>query len=190
MWESVNLREKIILGLMAALLITGALWRVQQSGSPSGMERLNGGAAVPGEREDREPEIITVHLVGAVNKPGIYRVPEGSRVYELLEMGEGHTEEADLSMVNLARPLYDGEQVFIPRYGDPGPSNQGESKININKATAEELSSLPGIGLVRAAAIVEHREKYGYFADITELMDVSGIGDGIFNSVEDLITIY
>ena len=65
-----------------------------------------------------------------------------------------------------------------------------EKKVNINKASAEELMTLPSIGEVRAQRIIDHREEYGPFTDITEIMDVSGIGQGIFNQIKDLITIY
>ncbi len=190
MWGGITLREKIVLGLLVVLLTVGALWRAMQPGASPDLQRVNGAGEHRGEAEEIEPVMLTVHLVGAVFSPGVYRLPAGSRVYELLEMGGGYTEEADLLHVNLARPLYDGEQVVIPRSGDSTSKEQNSGRININRATAEELSSLPGIGSVRAQSIVEHREKHGYFMDVTEIMDVSGIGTSIYNSIEDLITIY
>lgn len=189
-----SIREKILLVMMVLLLLGGVFWKV----APAVVSTLNPDRLadqsdlLPQEpAPEPEPEMITVHLVGAVLKPGIYRLPVGSRVYELLEAAGGASEDADTTSVNLARPLYDGEQVAIYRAGeaaaDQAPS---ERKVNINKASAEELKTLPSIGEVRAQRIIEHREKYGPFTDIKEIMDVSGIGQGIFNQIEDLITIY
>ena len=190
-----SLREKILLILMALLLIGGLLWKV----APAIGSVINpGGATHPGELLPLEPapepeaEMITVHLVGAVISPGIYHLPAGSRVYELLEAAGGAAADADTASLNLARPLYDGEQVTVLRAGDVanGAAPPSEGKVNINKAGVEELMTLPSIGEVRARRIFDYREKYGPFTDITELMDVSGIGQGIFKQIEDLITIY
>ena len=186
MWHNVTLREKVILGLLAALLVAGGVWRALPRGQPAELARIDR----PEPGEEAEPELVTVHLVGAVHLPGVYRLPAGSRVHELIEAAGGAAEDADLVQVNLARPLFDGEQVHIPRQGEASVQQPGSNKININQAPAEELAALPGIGPVRAQRIVEHREKHGYFTDITEIMDVTGIGEGIFNSIEELIAIY
>ncbi len=146
------------------------------------------------EMEDQlaeEPVLISVHLVGAVNMPGVYHLPEGSRVYELLEMGGGFTEEADRESLNQARPLFDGEQVFVNKCGSEQPVQEANTGlININRATANELTALPGIGEVRAAQIVEFREKNGYFKAPEDLMDVSGIGQATYDAIVEQITIY
>ncbi len=180
-------REKVILGLLAALLVAGAFWRILQPPVSPGMVRVDQQQA-EASRPETGPALITVHLVGAVQAPGIYKLPAGSRVYEVIAMAGGAAPDADMDRINLARPLYDGEQVVVYRVGEPPAP--GSTKININRATAEELAALPNIGPVRAQRIVEHREKNGPFADITEIMDVSGIGEGIFKAIEDLITIY
>ena len=78
--------------------------------------------------------------------------------------------------------------MIIPRCGET--SGQAEAKININRAGVEELVRLPGIGEARARQIISYREEHGYFRDIRELMNVSGIGEGIFNNLKDLITVY
>lgn len=140
---------------------------------------------------EEEPVLISVHLVGAVNKPGVYHLPEGSRVYELLEMGGGFTEEADSESLNQARPLFDGEQVYVNKYGAEQPLQEADTGlININRATAKELTALPGIGEVRAAQIVEFRDNNGYFKAPEDLMDVSGIGQATYDALAELITIY
>ena len=192
MWSCFSVRDKVILVILVALLAAGVVWRIYRPAALiPGMEKVDPLTEVQHPQEG-EPELITVHLVGAVQTPGVYRLAAGSRVHEALELAGGPTDDADLERVNLARPLYDGEQVVFYRAGEsPAPgSNPGSSKININLATAEELIDLPGIGEVRAQRIIEYREKHGFFTDITEIMDVSGIGTGIFNQIKDLITIY
>lgn len=193
MFGTVTLREKIILGLLAALLLAGAAWRIWLPARPAAVAPA--GSFTEEDGEEETPEMITVHVVGAVSFPGVYRLAAGSRVHQLLELAGGAAAGADLEAINLARPLFDGEQVRVLRIGEaPAPPATGGSavsgKININQANAAELETLPGIGALRAQRIVEHREKYGYFKDITEIMDVSGIGQGIFSTIEDLITVY
>jgi len=195
MWSDFSLREKILLALLVLLLLGGALWKAApavlfpiRSDSPA-----EGGGLQPVEpapAPEPEPEMIVVHLVGAVKEPGVYHLPAGSRVYELIEAAGGALEDADTDSINLARPLYDGEQVAVPRRGEAAATAPAENKVNINKASLEELVTLPQIGEGRAKRIIEHREKYGPFTDIKEIMDVSGIGEGIFNQIKDLITVY
>ncbi|MBM4234924.1 MAG: ComEA family DNA-binding protein [Firmicutes bacterium] len=192
-----GLQEKIILGLLVLLLIGGGLWRAVQhkatefGAMQAGFIRQTGDTGVLG---DQGPDQITVHLVGAVASPGVYHLPVGSRVYELLEMGGGLMEEADSEGLNQARPLLDGEQVFVGTRAEAGESPRSglsqEGKININLATTAELMALPGIGEVRAKQIIEYRDKNGFFTDPRELMDVSGIGEKTYSSIAELITIY
>lgn len=192
-----GLQEKLILGLLVLLLIGGGFWRAAQHKNPefgalqAGFTRQTDDTIAP---DEQEAEMITVHLVGAVTIPGVYHLPAGSRVYELLEMGGGLTEEADTEGLNQARPLLDGEQVWVGTRVEAGESQRSalsqEGKININRATTTELMALPGIGEVRARQIVEYRDKNGLFTDPRELMDVSGIGEKTYSSLADLITIY
>jgi competence protein ComEA len=187
----IGLRDKIILGILILLLITGGLWRSGQLGT-KGPDVIQAGYIEQNSPDNNEPELITIHLVGEVNNPGIYQLPQGSRVYQLIELCGGFSEEADREALNQARPLLDGEQVCIQKNGEaPAPSATGAAKkININQATASDLTALPGIGDVRAGQIVAHREKHGLFKDIREIMDVSGIGDKTFENIADYITIY
>jgi competence protein ComEA len=180
-----TLRDKVILGVLVALLAGGAAW---QAWKPPAREAEIVLTEKRSPAPAAEPVLLVVHLVGCVANPGVYRLPAGSRVYELLALAGGASDGADLERVNLARPLYDGEQVVIYRAGEEGRPE--EQKININRATAEELTRLPGIGETRARQIVEHREKHGYFTDIVQIMEVRGIGEGIYNGIKDLITIY
>ncbi len=187
-----GLREKIVVGTIVLLLITGAAWRaISPTVSRSGLAQA-GQVELQQSPEEKTPELITVHIVGAVSSPGVYQLPAGSRVYQLLELCGGFSAEADQETLNQARPLLDGEQIQIKQTGESPQANSSvtSSKININRATADELTALPGIGAVRAGQIVAHRDKHGYFNDIREIMDVSGIGETTFKNIADLITIY
>ncbi len=187
-----GLREKIILGVLVLLLIVGGVWRAVDSLTPGPEITLNDSDQVQGPSVEEEAEMISVHLVGAVENPGVYEMPAGSRVYELLEMAGGFMDEADREILNQARPIYDGEQVHVPQVGEEQKSSAsgGTTLININQASASELTALPGIGDVRAGQIVDHRESQGLFTAIDEIMDVSGIGEATFNNFADMITIY
>ncbi len=192
MTGSISTREKIILLALAVLLVAGVLWRAWPSAPVmelQGREQPGNGGA-----EEAVPELLIVHAVGAVKQPGVYELPVGSRVRDLVEAAGGFSAEADLErMINLARPLYDGEQVAFPVAGEKPESAavpDQPGRVNINHATAEELTTLPGIGPARAAQIIRHREEHGFFTDIIEIMDVSGIGEGIFNQIKDQITVY
>jgi len=186
-----GLKEKIVLGLLVLLLIAGVIWRAAQVAAPT-PEIIQSGHIEEEEFEAAEPELIIVHLAGAVNNPGVYHLPADSRVYELLEAGGGFSEDADYEALNQARPLLDGEQIYVHRAGANrvNGSPAASSKININHATAAELTALPGIGDVRAEQIVNHREKHGFFSDPIEIMDVSGIGESTFNNIAEMITVY
>ncbi|MDW7740032.1 MAG: ComEA family DNA-binding protein [Bacillota bacterium] len=190
MVDKIGFREKVVLIAIVLLLLSGGVWRAAEFSKPrSGL--ITAGMGNTPTVEDFEPELITVHLVGAAVNPGVYHLPAGSRVYELLDLSGGFRPEADREALNLARPLLDGEQIYIPLIGEVSQRASGEmSKININQATAAELTALPGIGEVRAEQIVAHRESNGFFTDITEIMDVSGIGEATFNNLADRITIY
>ncbi|MFQ6014741.1 MAG: helix-hairpin-helix domain-containing protein [Anaerolineae bacterium] len=144
------------------------------------------------------PAMLMVYISGAVVKPDVYAVPEGSRVKEAVEAAGGFTSEADSDRINLASPLNDGEHVYVPRVGEetspisptgmPSGSPSG-GKVNINRATVVELDALPGIGPAYAQRIIDYREANGPFESIEEIKKVRGIGEAIFEQVKDLITV-
>lgn len=193
--EKISGGEKIAIIVLVVILVGAALWR--GAGHRSTVpELVRSGFEEPLDAVF-EPAQITVHLVGAVNKPGVYHLPEGARVYELLELAGGFSPEAAQESVNQARPLFDGEQVYIAGYDSQTASSENRSPegstagiININTAQVAELKTLPGIGEVKAGQIVAHREKYGFFKDPRELMEVSGIGEKTYENIADLITVY
>lgn len=196
---SVTKREKILLGVVAGLIVLGAL--LGSRGFFSGMEklprdgisRISPATGDPGEKQE-EDEFMVIHVVGAVNSPGIYFLPPGSRVYDAVTKAGGAAPDARLELVNLARPLFDGEQVWIPVDGEeafPGGSEPGSGgKININRASVQELVKLNNIGEKRAQAIIDYRESHGPFSRIEDIMNVPNIGAGIFESIKECITVY
>jgi competence protein ComEA len=140
------------------------------------------------------PVQLAVYVSGAVVNPGVYYLPEGSRIEEALQAAGGATAEADMNRINLARRVRDEEQVYVPEVGEESPPvpSGGPSEgglIDINTAGATELETLPGIGPTLAQRIIDYREAHGPFAAIEDLMAVHGIGEGLFNEVRDLITV-
>ena len=129
-----------------------------------------------------------------VHRPGVYRFTPGDRVIDAVDRAGGALAHADLSLINLAAPLTDGEQVVVPKEGAAGAPGtvtapDGTSVVNINNADATALEALSGIGPVLAAAIVAYRAQHGPFTSIDQLQDVSGIGPATFADIKDQVTV-
>lgn len=144
--------------------------------------------------EQEEPACV-VHICGAVNRPGVYALPEGSRVCDAVEAAGGLSEEASGSSVNQAERLVDGMQIVVPTQEEaalfPSGSDSGSSAglVNINTASREELMQLPGIGETRAEAILNYRQEQGRFQTIEDIMKVDGIKEASFEKLKELITV-
>ena len=149
--------------------------------------------------EEALPEEVVVSVVGAVEQQGILILPQGSRIADALEVS-GLAPDADIVSINHAQLLVDGEQIYVSRIGeappaqaeageDSGASGSNSSKINLNSATAAELTQLPGVGEVTAEAIVSHRDTVGSFTSVEQLLDISGIGPAKFEKLQDLVTV-
>ena len=134
---------------------------------------------------------IYVYICGHVNSPGVVECQKGTRLYEAVAMAGGADDTADMSAVNLAAPVADGERIYIPAYGEDIPvmEEQTEGLVNINKATENELMTLPGIGSSRAADIVKYRTDNGSFQTIEDIMKVSGIKEAAFNKIKNYICV-
>ena len=153
-------------------------------------------------QEDSLPQVdeesvthIGVHITGAVSRPDqVIFVPEGSRILDVIELAGGPTNEADLSRINLAAYVTDGQKIRVPFEGEEEAPEEAEEVeatkhlTNINSATKIELMELPGIGEKMAERIIEYRNEHGGFHAIEELMNVSGIGETKFNGLKDLVT--
>jgi len=133
------------------------------------------------------PQEILVHVAGDVHSPGIYQLPSGSRVFDAVAAAGGAGAEADIHRLNLAAFLSDGQKVVVPG-ANSGSSEEQEGLVNINTADQRTLESLPNIGPARAQSIIEYRNSSGGFSSLEQIMQVTGIGPSIFESIRDLIT--
>lgn len=143
------------------------------------------------------PTGVVVHVAGAVVAPGVYALAPGSRVVDGVTVAGGGAPDADLSALNLAAALVDGERIYVPRVGEapvpaavPGPfgSSPPSGPVDLNAAGVDELDTLPGIGPTTAAAIVAFRDEHGPFASVAALEDVPGIGPAKLATLEGLVT--
>jgi competence protein ComEA len=149
---------------------------------------------------------LVVHAAGAVAQPGLYRLDAGSRVGDLLSAAGGVATDGDLDRVNLAAVLVDGSRVYVPRRGEPdipslaeadspGGTSSGSAErsepgpVDLNRATTEQLETLPGVGPSIAAAIIDHRERNGPFGTVDELVDVRGIGPARLEQLRPLVRV-
>ena len=168
------------------------------TGSAAGSSTTAGpaGAAKKGER-------VTVHVAGAVAKPGVYDLGAGARVIDAIEAAGGGVPDADLNRLNLAAKVADGQRVPVQRVGEAAPAGSAAGGttgtgadpagppglVNLNSATPAELEALPGIGPTLAEAIIAERERRGGFRSVNELRDVRGIGEKRFADLKDKVAI-
>ncbi len=137
---------------------------------------------------------MLVHVAGEVRKPGVYRVLDGGRVQQAIRLAGGATQEADLTSINLAAPLQDGQQVLVPARvvaplgGAHIPVTGGGGPVSLSSATVEQLDALDGIGPTLAARIVAWRAERGGFASVDQLMDVPGIGQARLDAIRSRLT--
>lgn len=133
---------------------------------------------------------IFVYVCGAVKCEGVYELPCGSRVYEAVEKAGGFREDAAMTHVNQAKVLQDEAQIYVPTLEEQKESQkQNDGKVNLNNAAKEELMTLPGVGEAKAESIIAYREQYGGFQAIEEIMQISGIKEGLFVKIKDYITV-
>ena len=151
------------------------------------------------KEEPLEQDQITVDVKGAVKSPGIYDLPVGSRVHDAVQKAGGLTEQADSKSLNLAQKVSDEALVYVPTKGEEVASQQTGSgttastskdkKVNLNKASLEELKQVKGLGGKRAQDIIDHREANGKFKSVNELKKVSGIGAKTIEKLKDYVTV-
>lgn len=134
-------------------------------------------------------EDIYVYVCGAVNQEGVYRLPHGSRVYEALEMAGGFREDAATTAVNQAEVLEDESRVYVPAIGEVVEQQEDDGRVNLNTASKEQLMTLPGVGAAKADSIIQYRNENGKFQSIEEIKEISGIKEGLFEKIKDLIKV-
>jgi competence protein ComEA len=183
--------QVVVYGAIAvALLLVGArAIRAEggggQSFAASSGEGASGGGGftLSGQASD-----LVVDVTGAVERPGVYRLPAGSRVEDAVQRAGGATDKAELEAVNRAARLADGQQVVVPERGPAGASvavegGEEEGPISLGTATVEELDTIDGIGPVTAQDIVDFRDQHGGLASVDQLDQVSGIGPATMESL-------
>ena len=150
------------------------------------------------KEEPVEQDLITVDVKGAVKAPGIYDLPVGSRVNDAVQKAGGLTEQADSKSLNLAQKVSDETLVYVPTKGEEASQQSGsgatsstskEKKVNLNKASLEEIKQVKGLGGKRAQDIIDHREANGKFKSVDELKKVSGIGAKTIEKLKDYVTV-
>lgn len=188
----------VALALGGVALVGVLWWRSGPAPPPTGAT-----VAVPADgpttaTAEPTPGVLVVHVTGAVVRPGLVELVDGSRVSDAVAAAGGVRPDAVVEAVNLARQVVDGEQLRIPVAGevvvatDPGPSSVGllpDGRVDLNLATEADLETLPGVGPVLAERIVAHREEHGPFTSAGQLRDVSGIGERTFQALADLVAV-
>ncbi|HAQ59285.1 MAG TPA: competence protein ComEA [Microbacterium sp.] len=185
----------VVVVLLAALGITVAVGIVRSGGGTPEFVAID--QAEGGDSEDVSAGALYVHVSGAVARPGLYRLEGGARLVDAVAAAGGFAEEADDAGVNLARPVSDGEQVVVPVKGAVPPAGSGgaegapggDSRVNLNSATAAELDTLPRIGPAIAQRIIDWRTTNGRFSAVDDLLSVPGIGEKMLESLRPLVVL-
>lgn len=200
---------QIILGVLAFLLsgmIYLGMHQRQESHEVVTEHLTDTGTGQQGDSEDKSTEAdgtqtakVYIHVCGAVKKPGVYTFATEPHVIDVVEKAGGFTGRADPASVNLAESVADGTQLVIAekdkkKRADEEQSSQKDAsvfsdKVDLNTASQEELMTLSGIGESKAAQIVSYRETNGRFQKIEDIMNISGIKEGVFNKIKDYITV-
>lgn len=167
----------ITYGVLIGFLASGVIWVIASKPRGSPVPLL----PIP------TAGMLTIYVSGAVATPGVYLLPDGSRVEAAVQAAGGLAPIAEAENINLAALLEDGQQVEVPGVVDSIPINAG--RVNINTASILELDALPGIGPTTAQAIVEYRDQNGLFQFIEDIQKVPGIGPATYDRIKDYITI-
>ena len=181
------------------VLLTGCLWAgysVLQARSTPVEVPVPTTPSVVATPTPSAPPVVLVHVLGAVNRPGVVELPEGARAQDAIAAAGGLTADADPGELNLAAVVSDGTQLIIGDSAEPrgelrgeggGPGGGSGQKLSLNSATQAELETLPGVGPVTAARIVAWREQHGRFSRIEELQEIDGIGSKTYAQLADLV---
>jgi competence protein ComEA len=170
-----------------AVLLIGARWiRSGSGGSPGGPEAS---FAADSFRQAEGNGDVVVHVAGAVGRPGVYRLPAGSRVTDAVKRAGGFAGSANQDAINLAARLSDGQQVVVPGAGAPpaGAAGDQSGPVSLGSATAEQLDGIEGIGPVTAQKIIEFRDQNGGLSSIEQLDEVDGIGPSTMETLRSAL---
>jgi competence protein ComEA len=177
-----------VLALLAVLALAGRVAFKDDTRAPAAAPRELRAQPAPARK-------LIVHVVGQVFKPGLYSLPDGSRVDDAISRAGGPKPRAALEAVNLAAPVADGQQVIVPSRreaaqalaGGPVAGGAAGGRVHLNSATLEQLDELPGIGPVTAQKILDYRDEHGAFGSVDELDAVPGIGPATLDELRDIV---
>lgn len=219
---SLTKKQIIILSILAIFLISFIIYYIYQRNTASDVDLVGNilenetEETVSEDTETQEEEVSTIliHVTGCVTSPGLVTLEEGSRIADAIQKSGGATENADLSQVNLAYTLEDGQKIYIPSYEDTKQKEQplevlsedaGDNvivedmestsstsktgKVNINTASQTELETIPGVGPSTALKIITYRKENGPFSSIEDIQNVKGIGEAKYAEMKDSICI-
>lgn len=179
------LKKRILFLLFCSFFVVAT--GCQKQGKPESILEETTEVAEQSQKDESE---IVVHVCGAVKNPGVYHISRGSRVYEAIERAGGLKKDADASGINQAELLEDESQIYIPTKTEQEKAQAAEGgKVNLNTATKDELMTLSGVGESKADSIISYREDKGKFKKIEEIMEISGIKEGLFQKIKDDITV-
>lgn len=179
-----------VIALLAAVIAGIGAWRARPDPEPVAVPAPEQGSTSPSTGP-----LLVVAVAGKVRRPGVVRLPPGSRVADAVAAAGGAVPGTDLAMLNLARKVVDGEQIVVGApapAGGPQPAGappQPGALLNLNAATAAQLDTLPGVGPVLAQRLVEYRTANGGFRSVDQLREVEGIGESRFQRLKELVTV-
>lgn len=196
----------LVVAAVTVLVLSGTLVDAPPSSASSApsppalapMPTVSVDADVAPSNEPTTEGPLVVHVAGAVHAPGVVEVPVGTRVGEALDAAGGASDDADLDALNLAAPVADGQQVYVPREGEAvpapvagggAPTGPSGTLVDLNTADVSALDTLPGIGPALAQRIVDWRSAHGPFGSVDALLEVSGIGPATLERLRDLVTV-
>ena len=174
----------VILGIVLAFQLIGC---GKEAATELSLEQIESELEA---EDDQVKSSIFVYVCGAVVSEGVYELPAGSRVYEAIREAGGFSEEAAVSHINQAEILEDETRIYVPTMEEvQSEIESGGGKVNLNTASKEELMTLPGVGESKADLIIRYREEHGKFRQIEDVMNISGIKEGLFEKIKENITV-
>lgn len=212
LWE--DYRRELVIALVAVVVVVAYLLSHGFSGTwPGQMQSESQPVAASSQVSSASVRSATgkvvVDVKGAVNKPGVYHLPHGSRVQEAITAAGGLRDDADGNQVNLAKQLVDAQAIYIPAKGEQAPAGMGTATsanasassdsagtttadhepINLNSATKEQLTTITGIGDKKADLILQYRQEHGQFKSIDDLKNINGFGDKTVDKLRDQLAV-
>ncbi|MFN2390304.1 MAG: helix-hairpin-helix domain-containing protein [Actinomycetota bacterium] len=186
---------RVLAGSLAAVVVVAIALAARRAPATVAPPAISPTGAAASSAASAPAQVVLVHVSGAVRRPGLYELSSGARVADAIEAAGGPRPAADLGALNLAEVLLDAMKVDVVRRGAPAaeglsPTTAGTSSIvRINSADQAELEMVPGIGPVKAGAIVQHRQEAGPFGTLEELLDVTGIGPATLEAIRPYIAL-